>query len=283
MHAPGVLDHIGHVFFGEGVAIGIGEPLEGIDDVVIKTLVCTLVDGVAGDPLGAWRHPDGVVEGHAGHGAGGVGAVAVAVAGKLGVGAQNVQPALVPGGEVATPAGAQSRVVTINAGVQGADQSARAIDAEDFPYLGDPDGFETRGDADTVDVGLQTVTGASRARFHRFDEFGDEVGLDVVHIAAGGDLLDLRGHGLDHHQVGDPVAGETDHATGGLGGFQLRGQRILAASSVLQGENDFFVPLLAASLAESKVLGDARDGGLIGEVHDDADRLVSRCIGQLIL
>ncbi len=107
--APGVLHHVGHVVHGEGVAVGIGEPLEAVDHVAVEAAARALIDDVGRDPLGRRGDADGVVGGQAGHGAGAVGAVAVAVAGELGVGAQHVQPALLPGRAAARASGWPAR------------------------------------------------------------------------------------------------------------------------------------------------------------------------------
>ncbi len=237
----------------------------------------------AGDPLRAPGDADRVLGRRAetGHRAGRVCSVAVTVVRELGVPAQNVEPALLPRmlTLVAAPAVLQCGVVPVHAGVEAADQTAGAVEAELVPDLRSADGAQAGGDADAARSVARARLPVDPWNFHADggDELRREVRLDQLYVRPLRDLGDRLFCAADDHQIRNPVAGVSQDAAGAHGRIQVGHQGSLTAGRGLQCFEHPSMTFRSGRLGGVQFRVESGHRRLIGHVDDDTEY----CAGAL--
>ncbi len=172
-------------------------------------------------------------------------------------------------------------MVPIDAGIEGRDQGAGAVDAQLVP---NPVGVD-RADSRRNDVepvrGSRRAQLVIRARMHdRFDQLRLPVGLDLLDVGAPLQFPDGFFGRLHHDRVRDPVARVSEHLSVEHGLVQPCLERSLGLLLSLQRVDDGGVTLETGGSLRLQ-LGIQRDDRSFLEIRDHADRLVRTSRGEL--
>ena len=239
---PTVRDHIRHIVQCLGITIGIGKPLERIENIVVEFRTHALTNRIVRNPKRIRRaanpnrvHAAEFASHHRSHHRR---AVIHRVVRKRGV-PHRITPALLPRGNGSAPAIHQRRVCSIHAGIEISDKRSLPGDAQFGVHTICSTRANSRGKIQTIQR-IAWWPSVFNHREIRLQRLAAKILADGHNVAPWPQRFHEFLGCLNDKQVFDPVSSISAHCTHRLGIIQFRAKRRLSQRGIrLEGGDDF--------------------------------------------